>query len=103
MVHNIKKIIHRKDARPKFIRVDSINKKLKGQDRQGIKQYNVLMHVIQINKECPESKEMEIELTSPYNNLCASLNDNNSVSDSFESKDSDSEDLEKYDGFAGGF
>ena len=83
--------------------MDIIDKKFKGWDRKGIQLFNFLVHAIKNNRECPESKETDIELKLTYNKLCRRLNDNNIGSDSSGNEDSDSEDLELYDSFASGF
>ena len=67
-----------------------------------MKRFNVLMHAVKNNRERLKSKEMGIELKSTYNKSCGRSNDNNNSSDSSGSEDSDSKNLEAYDGFAGG-
>ena len=64
----------------------------------------VLINDTTIDGESPESKEMEVELKSSYTKICGRSNENNSGdSDNTDGDDIANDDLEGYDGFAGGF
>ena len=77
---------------------------LTGWDRKELNICNVLFNAITINKKCDKSKKMEIELKLRYTKIAGRLNENNNGdSENTDTYDSNVDNLEAYDGFAGGF
>ena len=99
-IYDQKRKILRKEVRPKYTKVDSVNKQFKGWGRKGITRCNDRVHSITIYRECDWSKKMEIEMKSRYAKIAGKLNKNNSGdSDNTDTDDSDGGDLEAYQFF----
>ena len=58
--------VSRKDARPKYTKVENSDKKFKGWDRRGIYRFNCIVAAVKKNRELSESKDMEMQLKSRY-------------------------------------
>ena len=95
-----KRKLTRKEARTKYTKDANINEKSKRWSRKGINRYNDLTKVGRLGRMIQASKEMEIELKI-YVGVCGKSGVRNSLEDGGDSNDSDSEDLELYDGFVG--
>ena len=75
---------------------------IKGWDRKGIKRFNKLVQGIQRNRSTETSKEMEMQLKDHYMDMCGKKNSpSGAESDDSDDNESDPEELEAYDGFAG--
>ena len=98
MYHEQRKI-GRKEARPKYTKVECMDKKFKGWDRKGIRKFNSLVAAIKKNRELSTSKEMEMQIKSKYVELSGKGVDK----DDEESDENNDEldDINGYDGFAG--
>ena len=92
------KKVSRKDARPKYTKVECSDKKFKGWDRRGIYRFNCIVTAIQKYREFTESKDMEMTLKSKYIELSGKENEGQDDSDY---DDCDLDELNGYDGFAG--
>ena len=92
------KKVSRKDARPKYTKVECSDKKFKGWDRRGIYRFNCIVTEIQKYREFTESKDMEMTLKSKYIELSGKENEGQDDSDY---DDCDLDELNGYDGFAG--
>ena len=95
MYHEQKKV-SRKDARPKYTKVECSNKKFKGWDRRGIYRFNCIVAVVKKNRELSESKDMEMKLKLRYIELSGKENEGNDDSDY---ENCDLEELNGYDVF----
>ena len=95
----VKRKIGRKEARPKYTKVECVDRKFKGWDRRGIRRFNNIVAAVKKNRELNTSKEMEMELKASY----AKLAGNNPELDNGTCEESDDEldDINGYDGFAG--
>ena len=91
--------IGRKEARPRYTKNESVDKTFKGWDKRGIRRFNIIVQAVKMNRELNESKEMEMQLKSRYTEIAG----RGMISDNEESDNDDSEleDLNGYDGFAG--
>ena len=90
------KRINRKEAKPRYTKVHSVNKKFQGWDKKGIKRFNVIVKAVKECRELEVSKEMEMKLKSRYVTICGRDGDD-------EDSDSDVNDVvdeDAYDGFA---
>ena len=101
-VYQEKKKIDRKESRPKYTKVDNVQKKFKGWDRKAIKRFNEIVMCVKRNRDSSESKKIEEELRLRYKQIAGRdgdcLDGRNGNDDSDES---DNEELYAYDGFAG--
>ena len=91
--------IGRKEARPKYTKVECVEKKFKGWDRRGIRRFNTIVAAIKRNRELNTSKEMELKLKANY----VKLSGKGVEAEDVESEE-DMDDLDEvngYDGFAG--
>ena len=91
--------ILRKEARPKYTKVECVDKKFKGWDRKGIKRFNKIVAAVKKNRELSTSKEMKMQLKSKYVELLGK-----GVETDDEESDEDVnelDDIDGYDGFAG--
>ena len=96
------KRLNRKEVKPRYIKVHSVNKKIQGWDKKGIKRFNVVVKAVKECRELEVSKEMEIKLKSRYITICGrNGDDENSDEDDSDSDESDIVDEHVYDGFAG--
>ena len=50
-MHHEQRKIHRKEAKPKWTKVESSNNKLSGWDRRGIHRFNVIVNAIKNNRQ----------------------------------------------------
>ena len=91
--------ISRKEARPKYTKVECIDKKFKGWDKKGIRRFNMIVAAVKKNRELSTSKEMEMQLKSKY----VELSGKGVETDDEESDEDVNEldDIDGYDGFAG--
>ena len=91
--------INRKEAKPKWTKVVSADKKFRGWDRRGIRRFNIIVNAIQINRQLTVSRQMEEKLKAKYVILAnEGVEYNNTDSDS---DDDDLDELNGYDGFGG--
>ena len=101
-VYQEKKKIDRKESRPKYTKVDNVQKKFKGWDRKAIKRFNEIVMCVKRNRDSSESKKIEEELRLRYKQIAGRdgdcLDGRNGNDDSDESEN---EELYAYDGFAG--
>ena len=101
-VYQEKKKIDRKESRPKYTKVDNVQKKFKGWDRKAIKQFNEIVMCVKRNRDSSESKKIEEELRMRYKQITGrdgDCLDGDNGDD--ESDESDNEELYAYNGFAG--
>ena len=101
-VYQEKKKIDRKESRPKYTKVDNVQKKFKGWDRKAIKRFNEIVMCVKRNRDSSESKKIEEELRMRYKQIAGrdgDCLDGHNGDD--ESDESDHEELYAYDGFAG--
>ena len=99
IMHREQRKINRREAKPKWTKVECTDKKIRAWDRRGMHRFNVFVNVIQTNRQLTVSKDMELELKSRYAKLSRNgieENDNNTDSD-----DDDLDELNGYDGFGG--
>ena len=91
--------IERKEARPKYTKVECVDKKFKGWDRRGIRRFNNIVAAVKKNREVDTSKEMEMQLKASH----IRLSGKGVETDNVESDDDEDElnDVNGYDGFAG--
>ena len=54
--------ISRKEARPKYTKVECVDKKFKGWDRRGIRRFSNIVAAMKKNSELSTSKEIEMKL-----------------------------------------
>ena len=92
------KKVTRKDARPKFTKVECSDKKFRGWDRRVIYRFNCIVTAIQKYRELKESKNMEMKLKSRYIELSGKENE---VDDDSDYDECNLDELNGYDGFAG--
>ena len=92
------KKVTRKDARPKYTKVECSDKKFRGWDRRGIYRFNCIVTAIQKYRELKESKDMEMKLKSRYIELSGKENE---VDDDSDYDKCNLDELNGYDGFAG--
>ena len=101
-VYQEKKKIDRKESRPKYTKVDNVQKKFKGWDRKAIKRFNEIVMCVKRNRDSSESKKIEEELRLRYKQIAGRdgdcLDGHNGDN---ELDESDNEVLYAYDGFAG--
>ena len=90
-----------KKARPKYTKDTNVHEKFKGWSRKEIKRYINLIKVVRLGRDSQVSKKMEIELKLKYARICEKNGVRNGLEDYSDSDDSDGEDLEAQDGFAG--
>ena len=100
---DLKMNLTRKEARPKYTKDAHVNEKAKGWSRNDIKRYNTLIKIVRLGRIIEVSKEMEIELKLKYARICRDGGGKNGLDVYSDSDDSDSEDLEAYNGLAGNF
>ena len=101
-VYQEKKKINRKESRPKYTKVDNVQKKFKGWDRKAIKQFNEIVMCVKRNRDSSESKKMEEELRLRYKQIAGRNGDCSGGDNSDdESDESEMEELYAYDGFTG--
>ena len=91
--------ISRKEAKPKYTKVECIDKKFKGWDRRGIKRFNSIVAAIKRNRGLTESKDMELLLKSRYVQMSGKGAEANNIDS--DDDDCDLDELNGYDGFAG--
>ena len=98
-MYNERRKITRREAKPRYTKVESVDKKFKGWDRRGIRRFNNIVAEIKKNREHNSSVEMEMRLKSIY----VELSGKGGETDDDESNDDydDLDDLNGYDGFAG--
>ena len=95
--------ISRKYAQPKYTKMDNTGKKFKGWNKKGIQRFNVLVRTFKLSRESSCSRKMEIELKPIYQKISGrNINNENCDSNDSESDDIGDEDMQAYDGFAGG-
>ena len=92
------KKVTRKDARPKYTKVECSDKKFRGWDRRGIYRFNCIVTAIQKYRELKESKDMEMKLKSRYIELSGKEHE---VDDDSDYDECNLDELNGYDGFAG--
>ena len=101
-VYEEKKKIDRKEAKPKYTKVDNAQKKFQGWDRKAIKRFNDIVMSVKKNRELSESKRIEEELRSRYKKIVGRDEENLDGDDiGRESDESEDEDIHAYDGFTG--
>ena len=94
--------IGRKESKPKYTKVDSIQKRFKGWSKKAIKRFNLIVKDIKKYRDTSTSRDMECELRLRYRRLSGLQDDNDDKDDSnTDSEESDSDSLDAYDGFAG--
>ena len=98
---NLERKLTRKETKPKYTKDANVNQTSKGWSRKGIKRYNNLIKVVRLGRMTEVSKEIEIELKMKYARMCGKINVRNSLGGDGDLDDSDSENLEAYDGFSG--
>ena len=98
MYHEQRKIT-RKEARPKYTKVECVDKKFKGWDKKGIKRFNNIVAAVKKNRELSTSKEMEMQLKSKYVELSGKGVETDD--DEFDEDMNKLDDINGYDGFAG--
>ena len=98
MYHERRKI-GRKEAKPRYTKVESVDKKFKGWDRRGIRRFNQIVAAVKKNRELSSSVEMELRLKQIYGELSGKGADGDG-SESDEDCDELNE-LNGYDGLAG--
>ena len=97
-----KRKISRKESQPRYTQGGISMSNIKGWDRKGIKRFNKLVQGIQRNRSTETSKEMEMQLKDHYMDMCGKKNSpSGAESDDSDDNESDPEELEAYDGFAG--
>ena len=97
-IHREQRKINRKESKPKYTKVECVEKKFKGWDRRGIKRFNNIVTAVRKNRDLSESKNMELELKSRYTKVSGKATDNNEDEVDY---DSELDELNGYDGFAG--
>ena len=103
-IYDQKRKILRKEVRPKYTKINSVNRNFKVRDRNGIHICNILVNAIKIQRECDKSNDMGIEMKSRYAKLAGKFDDNvKDHSDNTDTYYSDGDDLEAYNRFAGRF
>ena len=101
-VYEEERKINRKESRPKYTKVDNVQKKFKGWDRKAIKQFNEIVMCVKRNRESSESKKLEEELRLRYKQIAGRNGDSLDGDDGDdESDESENEELYAYDGFSG--
>mgnify|MGYP000258516759 FL=1 len=91
--------INRKEAKPKWTKVECADKKFRGWDRRGIRRFNFIVNTIQRNRQSTVSLDMEEKLKVKYTRLANDgIEQNNTETDS---DDDDLDELNGYDGFGG--
>ncbi len=91
--------INRKEAKPKWTKVECADKKFRGWDRRGIHRFNFIVNTIQRNRQSTVSLNMEEKLKVKYTRLANDgIEQNNTETDS---DDDDLDELNGYDGFGG--
>ena len=97
-----KRKISRKESQPRYTQGGISMSNIKGWDRKGIKRFNKLVQGIQRNRSTETSKEMEMQLKDHYMDMCGKKNSpSGAEGDDSDDNESDPEELEAYDGFAG--
>ena len=101
-VYQEKKKIDRKESRPKYTKVDNVQKKFKGWDRKAIKRFNEIVMCVKRNRDSSESKKIEEELRLRYKQIAGRDGDclDGRIGND-DSDESENEELYAYDGFAG--
>ena len=98
----LKMKLTRKEAMPKYTKDPNTNDFFKEWLRKGIKRYNGIIKGLRLDINTQVSKEMKIELKLKYARIWRKIGVRNGLGDDIDSDDnSDGEDLEAYDGFAG--
>ena len=97
-MHREQRKISRKESKPKYTKVECVDRKFKGWDRKGIRRFNNIVTAVRKNRELSESKNMEQELKSRYAEVSGNRTDNNEDEVDY---DSELDELNGYDGFAG--
>jgi len=97
----LNKKLSRKEAKPKYTKDPNNTDKFKGWSKYGIRRYNYLVKVVQMNRKLTHSIEMEVKLKDGYAKICGKDGSRNGVGEVSGDFESDDEILEAYDGFAG--
>ena len=98
---DLKRKLTRKEERPKYTKNSNINESSNRWSCKGIKRYNDIIKVVRLDRMTEVSKEMEIQLKMKYVGMCGEIGVRNSLGDYGDSDNSDGEDLEAYNRFAG--
>ena len=93
--------INRKEAKPKWTKVESADKKFKGWDRRGIRRFNSIVHTIQKNRQLTVSQDMEEKLKVKYAKFGNDRIEQSKIDSDSDSYDDDLDELNGYDGFGG--
>ena len=101
-MHREQRTVGRKEARPKYTKVDSMQKRFKGWDRKAIKRFNAIVSAVKTHRQGSHSKNMETELRLGYRRLTGieNVSQDNDNEDS-DTDESESDSLDAYDGFVG--
>ena len=103
-VYKEERKINRKESRPKYTKVDNVQKKFKGWDRKAIKRFNEIVMCVKRNRESSESKKLEEDLRIRYKQIAGRDGDCLDGDDGDDELDeSENEELYTYDGFLGDF
>ena len=98
-MHREQRKITRKEAKPKYTKVEIVERRFKGWDKRGIRRFNELVAAIKKNRELNESKDMELQLKSRYCEITGKGAEDSEDDSDF--NDSELDELNGYDGFAG--
>ena len=98
-MYNEKRRISRKEAKPRYTKVESTDKKFKGWDRRGIRRFNHIVEAVKRNRELSSSVEMEMRLKAIYMDLSGKGGEGDAVESDCDNIEL--EDINAYDGFAG--
>ena len=97
-MHREQRKISRKESKPKYTKVECVDKKFRGWDRRGIRRFNDIVKAVRKNRDLTESKNMELQLKSRYTEVSGKGSDDNDEAVDY---DSELDELNGYDGFAG--
>ena len=103
-VYETGNIVTRKESKTKYTKSKgNINAKFKGWNRKGIKRYNLLVRTVKKNRSLAHSLELEMKLKQKYEGIFKDSNHSNILGNESKNEDVTSdEDVDAYDGFAGG-
>ena len=98
-MYHEKRKIGRREAKPRYTKVECSEKKFKGWDKRGISRFNKIVTAVKRNREMSTSKEMEMKLKANYAGISGNVAEND-IDDSNDDE-GELEDVMGYDGFAG--
>ena len=103
-VYTTGSIVTRKKSKTNYTKSKgNLNAKFKGRNRNGIKRSNLLVQSVKKNRSLAYGHELEIKLKQKYEGIFKESNHGNTIENETKNEDilSD-EDVDAYDGFAGG-